>query len=386
MNKETSRKISYIEALLTKHGTPERVIEFLREGCSLRPVEARLDLQVFLNAMGQEEESFAISSELLEIAPQDPRVLFNRGWHLLKRDQLQRGLALLEFGRGLNTYGNPRLNSSRPLWQPGLSDGHRVLLVLEGGFGDELIHFRFGKDLVEKHGCKVTVVCNPALAELLGRQSWVSALAQREASLGVYHDSWLPGMSAALALGYEYKDLPASPYLHADFKKTKALEPIFQTDKIKIGIRWAGNPQFEHQQLRRFPPDLLTGLAEFKDVQLYSFQRDDDMVSLPPDIVDLAPVLKTWDDTAAALSHMDLVISSCTSVAHLSAALGKTTWVVVPALPYFTWARPGNDSPWYQSVTLIRQGRFGAWDDVRTQLKMKVADYVARFASPRRSH
>jgi hypothetical protein len=376
-------KVSYVEQLLLQHGTPERVIEFLQGMRESNPVNARLDLQVFYNAMGREEESFEMSSQLFELAPQDPRVLFNRGWHLLKRGQLQKGMALLEYGRGLNTYGHAPLQSSRPLWMPGRGDGNRVLLVLEGGFGDEMIHFRFGKDLTEKHGCRVTVICHPALAGVFARQSWVAGIAQREAALGVYHESWLPGMSAALALGYEYKDISPAPYIEADPKKVKDWSSLLRTDKLKIGIRWAGSPQFEHQQLRRFPPDLLTQLSRMPELQLYSFQRDDNLVDLPKDIVDLAPHLKTWEDTAAALSHMDLVISSCTSVAHLSAALGKPTWIIVPALPYFTWASPGETSPWYESVTLIRQSRFGNWEDVRTQIQTKVTEYVRNSAAVR---
>jgi hypothetical protein len=62
-----------------------------------------------------------------------------------------------------------------------------------------------------------------------------------------------------------------------------------------------------------------------------------------------------------AMDQLDLVISSCTSIAHLSAAMGKETWVVVPAMPYYPWARPGRKSDWYPSVTLFRQKCFGEW-------------------------
>jgi hypothetical protein len=58
---------------------------------------------------------------------------------------------------------------------------------------------------------------------------------------------------------------------------------------------------------------------------------------------------------------MDLVITSCTSVAHMSAALGVETWVVVPILPYYMWSVPGEKSAWYDSVTLFRQEKYGDW-------------------------
>lgn len=369
--------------MLETYGSPEKAIETLKKNLSTNPIHSRLDMQVLLNALGREEESFEVSNQLMKIAPEDPRVLFNHGWHWLKRGELQKGLFYLEYGRQLGTYGHKPLPSSQPLWAPETGRGHRVHLVLEGGFGDEMIHLRFGRDLVERHDCKVTVICHPKLADLVARLPWVSAVAQREAALGIYHDSWLPGMSAALALGLEFKDIQGTPYFKAHPPLVKQWGGLINRggNRLKVGIRWSGNPQFEHQQLRLFPPELLIGLREIPGIQLYSFQRDNDLRELPEDIVDLGPHLKSWDDTAAALSQMDLMISSCTSVAHLSAALGRPTWVVVPALPYFVWAIPGRTSPWYDSVRLFRQAVFGSWDNVDRDLRRELLEWIGQHAS-----
>jgi hypothetical protein len=375
------KKVNFIQDLLEKFGDPDSAINHLKSATEASPVGARLDLQVFLNAVGREEESFAVSNELIKLAPEDPRVLFNHGWHWLKRNQMQKGMALLEFGRTLNTYGHQRLPSSRPLWTPETGRGHRVHLVLEGGFGDEIIHFRFCKDLVEKYDCKVTVVCHPSMATVFANSPYVSAVMQREVATGVYHDSWLPGMSAALALGYEHKDLSGEKYLSPRpvlTSKWKSLISTVGKGKLKVGIRWAGNPAFEHQQFRSFPPEILTSLVDLQDVQLFSFQKDDNLVKLNESIMDLGPHLSTWDDTIAALSEMDLVISSCTSVAHASAATGVKTWVLVPALPYFVWALEGDTSPWYNSVKLYRQQKFGTWNDVGDKLRNDLSELVRK--------
>ena len=361
-------KQSLIDHLLSLYQTPDGVVANLKRQIETKPVDARLDLQVFLNAMGREEESFALSNDLIRLAPRDSRVLFNRGWHMMKRGRLREGLELAEHGRRLNAYGQAPLQSSRPVWQPHFGRGHRVHLVLEGGLGDEVIHFRFVRDLTERFDCRVTVICQPQLAEFFSHQENVAALAQREAALGIYHDSWLPGMSAALLLEHEYPTLSGKPYLRPHPERMRKWGSFFAGEKLKVGIRWAGNPRFEHQQLRRSPEDLLFDLRHRSGVQFYSFQRDDGLVPLPEEILDLGPRLRDWDDTAAALSHMDLVITSCTSVAHVSAALGRRTWVIVPALPYFIWSVPGETSPWYDSVRLFRQQSFGDWRPVRESL------------------
>jgi hypothetical protein len=368
---------SYIEKVILTYGSPDAAVEGLRKETKTKPIDSRLDLQVLLNALGREEESFEISMQLVELAPKDPRILFNHGWHWLKRGQMQKGMALLENGRQLETYGHKPIQSIRSLWSPQTGRGHRVHLVLEGGFGDEMIHFRFARDLVEKYDCKVNVICQPTIASLFARSPYVGCVAVREACLGIYHDSWLPGMSAALALGFEFKDISGKPYMYADQTKTVTWRRrLGDTGKLKVGIRWAGNPKFEHQQFRLFPPNILFELRQNPNVQLYSFQKDSTLSRLPEGIIDLAPDLNEWDDTAAALMNMDLMISSCTSVAHLSAGLGKPTWVVVPALPYFVWALPGDTSPWYDSVRLFRQGVFGTWTDVAENLKSALSNWV----------
>jgi hypothetical protein len=374
---------NFIDEILAIDTNIESVIERLRSQTAISPVDARLNLQVLLNAIGREEESFKISTELMQIAPDDDRVLFNRGWHLIKRGKMQEGMRFLEYGRRLRTYGNlHEVNTSRPLWTKESGHGHRVILSLEGGYGDEIIHLRFGKDLVEKHGCRVTVACSPGLANVVSRMDWVSAVIQRQAIPGVYHDSLLPAMSAALALGYEADEISGEAYIQPNPKVVQNWRRLLRprNNQIKIGLRWAGNPKFEHQQLRKFDPQLLINLQKIVpvdiDVQFYSFQRDSDLVDLPEEIVDLAPYLKDWEDTAAALENMDLVISSCTSIAHMSAAIGKPTWVVVPALPYFVWAFSGPKSPWYHSVRLFRQEVYGDWSSAERSLQSELTQWL----------
>lgn len=375
-------KVTYVEHLIRRYGSVDQVISSLKEAMKIDPLSIGLDYQVFVNAMGMEEEAYETSNMLMKVAPHDQRVLFNRGWHLIHRNRLREGLALLENGRPLGNYGNPRLNSNRPLWNPQFGRGHRVILGLEGGLGDEIIHFRFGRDLVEKHNCKVTIVCHPSLAQVFAEQTWVSAVAQREAAPGIYHDSWLPGMSAALALGYEIEDIKGAPYLSVIPQYRKKWQTILgpKSERIRVGIRWAGNPGFEHQQMRRFPPDILIQLPQLVShigkVDFYSFQRDDNLESLPENIRDLAPLLGDWSDTSAAIEQMDLMITSCTSVAHMSAALGKETWVIVPALPYFIWANSGVRSPWYNSVKLYRQKQYGDWSVPQENVHRDFMDFV----------
>jgi hypothetical protein len=95
------------------------------------------------------------------------------------------------------------------------------------------------------------------------------------------------------------------------------------------------------------------------DVEYISLQRDEGSQHRPEWVKEVP--LGSWVDTQQAAASCDLVISSCTSVAHLSAAMGVPTWVVVPVLPYYLWATPGDKAPWYDSIRLFRQEEFGVW-------------------------
>jgi ADP-heptose:LPS heptosyltransferase len=138
-----------------------------------------------------------------------------------------------------------------------------------------------------------------------------------------------------------------------------------------VGIRWSGNPKFEHQQFRIFPPEMLIDLHKDNDhIQFYSLQRDNDLRELPSEIQDLNHILISWEDTAAAIENLDLIITSCTSIAHLASAMGKPTWVIVPILPYHIWAHGDRHSPWYSEQTVVyRQNKFGQWTDTFQQVR-----------------
>jgi hypothetical protein len=82
--------------------------------------------------------------------------------------------------------------------------------------------------------------------------------------------------------------------------------------------------------------------------------------------------LATWEDTRNAIASCDLVISSCTSVSHLAAAMGVETWVVVPIMAYYLYALDGEKTPYYDSMTLFRQEVFGEWEEPFNKIKARL--------------
>ena len=59
--------------------------------------------------------------------------------------------------------------------------------------------------------------------------------------------------------------------------------------------------------------------------------------------------------TAKAIASCKFIVTSCTGIAHLSGAMGVSTMIIIPFVPYYLWTLPGTTTPYYNSVTLLRQ-------------------------------
>lgn len=307
-----------------------------------------LDLQLEAGLRGDFERGW----EIAQLLPQDdPRAQFNRGWYKLQQGELQEGHRLLDSGRFLNVFGNRHIGSKTPIWDgktPGI-----VLLNLEGGLGDQIHGARWAKDIAARD-CLVVLSCSEELIPILKDVDGAMTIVSHEKALNIPHTAWLPSMSAVVALGYEYEDLKGKSYIDRTAK-----------NEGKTGVRWSGNPKFEHEQHRLFPRELMFDAMRNQDC--ISLQKGDGEEHRPDWMAEVP--LNDWEDTRKAISMCSRVITSCTSIAHLSAAMGVETWIVVPILPYYLWAAPGEKTRYYDSVRLFRQVEYGDWAQPFREIK-----------------
>lgn len=320
---------------------------------------AILDLSLAAALRGQIDTAWELLEQLRIADPEDNRAAFNRGWHFLRQGKFTEGNAHLLRGREEGVFGNPHPGTGAPIW-----DGARgetvdttVLLSLEGGLGDQLHGARFVRDITAT-GARAVVACSAELAPVIKDVEGVSAVCQHEALRGVYHEAWLPSMSAPYYLGH--RRATGTPYI----VRTTATVPG------RIGIRWRGNPRFEHEQHRVFPSELLFGAVAGMSEDVISLQRDEGAAERPHWAQEVN--LADWRATRDAVSSCELVITSCTSIAHLAGAMGVETWVVVPILPYYLWAYPGEKTDHYDSVTLFRQEQYGDWAAPFAEIKKRL--------------
>jgi hypothetical protein len=322
-----------------------------------KPEVDDLDLQLAASTAGDFKEGRRIADKLAIERPNDDRAAFNRGWYELHDGNFRLGHQLLYRGRKVGVFGNSPPNTPQPEWNG--KPCATLLMYLEGGLGDQIQQLGYIHN-IRKQVVDIVVSCSPELVRFVHNANLCSAVVQHGAEYGIYHDCWMAAMSAPVYMNLSKEMIHGDPYLDK-------IPYLGYFKKLRVGLRWSGNKQFEAQHHKLFPAPLFFDAVKRDKVEFISLQRDADL-EYKPDWVQTVP-LDTWDDTQAAISTCDLVISSCTSVSHLSAAMGVPTWVVIPVMGYYLYAEPGPKTPYYNSMRLFRQQKYGDWTHPFEEIK-----------------
>jgi ADP-heptose:LPS heptosyltransferase len=270
----------------------------------------------------------------------------------------------------------------QPAWDGSDLAGKRLLIYCEQGLGDVLQFIRYAA-VVQRAGASVVLECPGALVSLLRRCPGIDELVAETRPLPNF-DVHAALLSLPHLLGTTLATVPAEvPYLAANPERVERWrEELAGVDGFRIGIAWQGNPRHPRDRHRSFPLSQFEGLARQEGVRLISLQKGAGaeqaaalqgrfpVVDLPsePDMAEAA-----FEDTAAIMQHLDLVISADTAIAHLAGALGVPVWVVLSAITDWRWLRGRDDSPWYPSMRLFRQKTLGDWEGVFERIAREVA-------------
>jgi hypothetical protein len=175
-------------------------------------------------------------------------------------------------------------------------------------------------------------------------------------------------MSLPLRLGLRPQSLPlAHAYLRPPEGEAPAgLQQPGTDGRPRVGLVWAGQPRHTNDHRRSLPASELTALLRVDTVNWFSLTvgaRQADIAGMSG-IVDLAPELGDFADTARAVQRLNLVITVDTAVAHLAGAMGRPVGLLLPKVGDWRWGRSGNTTLWYPATRIFRQSRLGDWSDV----------------------
>jgi tetratricopeptide (TPR) repeat protein len=251
--------------------------------------------------------------------------------------------------------------------------GKTVLVFADEGMGDTIQFARYIPMLAER-GAQVILVVEDTLRPLLSNLSSVTQCLSKPLPSVPPFDLHCPIGTLPFAFGTRIDSIPSAvSYLPRPSEgRVEAWEAMLSKHessgrKRRVGLVWSGNARHTNDHNRSIPLRALSPLlgADVTFVSLQKEVRPEDKAPLQESgIVDLSSDLTDFAETAALVSCLDLVISVDTSVAHLAAALGRPTWILLPYLPDFRWLLDRDDSPWYPTARLFRQSERRDWAEV----------------------
>jgi hypothetical protein len=338
-----------------------------------------------LAALNRWTEGLANFDSAIAVSPDHAEAHFGRAIIWLLQGDFTRGWA--EFEWRWKTPQGRILQKHKGLPQSawlGAQDiaGKTILLYGERGLGDTLQFCRFAKS-VRDLGATVLLQIQEPLLEVLDQVEGVSQVLADTRPAPSF-DVHCPLLSLPLALKIELATIPAAKYLSAPRSRVAHWRATLgEPSKPRIGLAWRGDPDNPDDRKRSLAlaqllPHLPGGI-EYLSLQKELSEAEQRIVAAH--CIGFGPRQElTFADTAALCECLDLVISVDTSIAHLSAALGRKTWILLPFNADCRWLLDRNDSPWYPSATLYRQARSGDWHSVLIRV---AADLNREFALER---
>jgi tetratricopeptide (TPR) repeat protein len=345
---------------------------------SLMPqyAEAQVGRGQALQALGRHADALASYRQAAAISKDYADAHFNAALARLTLGDYRAGFAAYEWR--WKRAGIARRSLGKPLWLGEYPLARKtILLHAEQGLGDTIMFARYAP-LLARTGATVVLEVQGELKDLLAQLDGVTVVARGE-PLPAF-DVHCPLGSLPLAFKTELTSVPADiPYLRAREERLAKWRPRLEAlPGTRVALAWAGNPAHVNDRnrsiaLARLVPLLSTPGVRFVGVQRDLREADREVRFEEKKLLQFGPELADFSDTFAVISLCDFTISVDTAAAHLSAAMGKPTWVLLPFWPDWRWTLDRERSPWYPDARLFRQQIDGDWDSVIARVTAEIA-------------
>ncbi|MGQ0286407.1 glycosyltransferase family 9 protein [Pasteurellaceae bacterium 22721_9_1] len=319
--------------------------------------------QLTLRDYKQGMECLGSFPQELAIACMDAGMLLNLlgdyefGWQLYEK----------RWESNYKSFQNPII-FPRPRWNgEDISQG-RLLIHSEQGIGDNIQFIRYAIYL-KQQGLDVLVWNNEHIDDFLSFNLAKYGIATAKGGDEVQFSHWIPMMSLPAILETRLDNIPyTTSYLFSENSYLQKWRKKLPLNKFKIGVAWRGGAATDVDKIRSIPLEIFSHLfslnADFHVLQKDINDNEQSILAIFNNVYDWHNDIDNFFDTSAIIDQMDLVICVDTSVAHLAAAMGKPTWILINYSPDFRWLLNREDSVWYDSVRLFRQDLDYDWKSV----------------------
>lgn len=266
-----------------------------------------------------------------------------------------------------------------------------ILVYMSGGIGDKVMHSRFIKLICEleiKNNNTILFLVDPCLY-------WIFSQIYKDIpncivynfggkNLIPKYDYHMNIMMCFSYLKITYKDIFIDYFLENVLSNTAfSLQNIIVKGKKNIIINWCGNKNNQNEKYcRGMSLNDLIPLLKNKDINWISVQKDasneEKMLLKKYGVKDIGSIIdkdgEAFKDTLFLLKHIDLVISTDTSLVHVSGTANINTWCLLTVGCDWRWTLNESNTNWYPNMKLFRQLKIGDWtnvvNDIKNELKL----------------
>ncbi len=336
---------------------------------------ALYSLAILFELQGCFDQAQRYLEQALVLHPDGDHIRLSSGVLRLKLGDLAAGFQLYEHRLTLT---EQRRKFKQPKWDGSPLEGCRILVYGEQGTGD-IIQFLRYLPMVKMRGGYVILEHYPTQRQLfIGACGYDELIEQRPHLLppDIPFDVHIAIMSLARIFETRLETIPAQvPYLTVNRAKSEEWQARLADNgpELKVGIAWTGNPKHFGNLYRSCTPETFAPLTRVPGIRLYSLQVGEAVGKAAEalaemGVIDLAPHIHDFVDTAAAIQNLDLVITVDSSPAHIAGALGRPVWTLLAFNNDWRWLLDRRDTPWYPTMRLFRQPRLGDWATVMEEV------------------
>jgi tetratricopeptide (TPR) repeat protein len=304
----------------------------------------------------------------LELDANNAQARWNLAYVQLLQHRYQEAWTNFRARLDLDEWSGNKQDFGKPHWKGEALDGRTLLVYTEQGFGDTLQFARFIPYL-QDFGGRVLLSTYSPLKRILNKLPGIEGIIIEGQPLPPI-DLVVPQMELPVILN---ADLPKlAPMPPPELPECKPL-PELDRSSLKVGLVWAGSPNHTNDALRSIDQRFLDELADIQGVAWYGLQKPPapDPPRLPS-FIDLSNYMGDFMDTALVIKQLNLVITVDTSMAHLAGFLGLPAIVLLPYMPDWRWGLEGRHTPWYTTLTLLRQPNHNDWKGVMGMLREQI--------------
>jgi hypothetical protein len=357
---------------------PEKAITQISKIKSQNPQDTELLLEETFSysAINQKQKSEKLLFDLIKkpLPPEIERKAYhNLSGHYFRKDDIHTGLQHFLKAGEVEAYKNRELPPF-PKWDGTITKNQTIVIDSQCGAGDEVIHVRFMKHLKELGMNPIWTTTRKDIQKLFNYNGFYTELVWDKPDLPK-DAQWVYALALPYYLNLKVEDLGQTPYLQPLPEKEEQYSYLKEDTNYKIGIFWNSGSGFEQAHFRSIDPEPLFDTLTKTKASLYSLQLPD---QTPPEGYDVKTFNinnRDFTDTFSLVSQMDLVITSCTSIAHIAASQGKEVCVFVPIMEYYLWTSSTGKSWWYgDNVHLFKQKKPRNWDEPIKELEKFLND------------